>query len=155
MSQGTRVNRSLDAEVRRRRRVSWALTLAMLGAGACARANPDPPEARTLHWSDAVHRLALRPTDGTAPIGPLHAWQLVVESAKGAPVAGAKVAVDGGMRAHGHGLPTQPQVIETERPGIYRMEGVQFTMQGDWTFVLTVTSAAGRSVAEIDFDVSY
>ena len=44
----------------------------------------------------------------------------------------AKVSIDGGMESHGHGLPTQPQIIATEVPGQYKIEGLKFTMPGEW-----------------------
>jgi len=47
-------------------------------------------------------------------------------------VAGAVISIDGGMKAHGHGLPTEPKVIEEEQPGSYRIDGLKFSMPGEW-----------------------
>lgn len=47
-------------------------------------------------------------------------------------VSGAKVSIDGGMKAHGHGLPTTPQVRAAEIPGQYIIEGLKFSMPGEW-----------------------
>lgn len=42
------------------------------------------------------------------------------------------IAVDGGMPAHGHGLPTAPQAVATGQPGEYRIEGLKYSMPGEW-----------------------
>lgn len=51
---------------------------------------------------------------------------------EGEPVLGAKISIDGGMKAHGHGLPTAPQVSPTKTPGKYKVEGLKFSMPGEW-----------------------
>ena len=50
----------------------------------------------------------------------------------GEKVSGAKISIDGGMRSHGHGLPTKPQVTATKVSGLYKIEGLKFTMPGEW-----------------------
>lgn len=42
------------------------------------------------------------------------------------------IAVDGGMPAHGHGLPTAPQAVATDKTGEYRIEGLKYSMPGEW-----------------------
>lgn len=47
-------------------------------------------------------------------------------------VSDANISIDGGMKAHGHGLPTSPEVIATDTPGKYKIEGLKFSMPGEW-----------------------
>ena len=42
------------------------------------------------------------------------------------------IGVDGGMPAHGHGLPTAPKVVATDKAGEYRIEGLKYSMTGEW-----------------------
>jgi YtkA-like protein len=78
---------------------------------------------------------------GTPPINVLHEWILHIETADGAPVQGALVTVDGDMPAHGHGMPTLPEVTADLGGGDYRVEGMEFQMGGYWIVDVTVTSA--------------
>ncbi|MEL7311439.1 MAG: cytochrome c peroxidase, partial [Pseudomonadota bacterium] len=78
------------------------------------------------------------------PIATLQSWQLTLQQPDGRPVSNARVVVGGGMRAHGHGLPTQPEVMSTGQPGLYTIEGLRFNMSGEWTLALSIDSANGR-----------
>ena len=51
---------------------------------------------------------------------------------RGEKISGATISIDGGMKAHGHGLPTAPEVVATDIPGQYEIEGLKFSMPGDW-----------------------
>lgn len=66
------------------------------------------------------------------PLNKIHSWRLTVKTAAGEPVTGAMIMVDGGMPAHGHGLPTKPEVTGETESGVYLVEGVKFTMPGWW-----------------------
>ena len=65
------------------------------------------------------------------PLNRIHSWRMRVETADGTPVTGAEIRVDGGMPAHGHGLPTQPVAREIG-DGDYLVEGLKFSMTGYW-----------------------
>ncbi len=67
------------------------------------------------------------------PINKIHSWKLKIESADGKPVTGAKMTIDGDMPEHGHGLPTQPEVMEELGNGKYLVGGMKFSMPGWWT----------------------
>jgi hypothetical protein len=84
-----------------------------------------------------------------APINVVHEWILHIETADGAPVEGASVSVDGDMPAHGHGMPTQPQVTADLGGGDYRVEGMSFQMGGYW--IIDVTITAGGQTDPIRF----
>jgi hypothetical protein len=83
------------------------------------------------------------------PINALHEWVLHIETADGAPVEGATIVVGGDMPAHGHGMPTQPQVTEDLGGGNYRVEGMSFQMGGYWIIDVTVT--VGNQTDRIHF----
>jgi hypothetical protein len=76
---------------------------------------------------------------------------LVLDSA-GRPVDGAKIAVDGGMPEHGHGLPTQPYVQGTLGGGMYDIEGLRFSMGGWWEVKLTIEGPSGAD--RVTFNLS-
>ena len=78
------------------------------------------------------------------PINVVHEWVLHIETADGEPVEGATVGINGDMPAHGHGMPTQPQVTADLGGGDYRVEGMAFQMGGYWIVDVSV-SAAGQS----------
>ena len=83
-----------------------------------------------------------RPT-ATPAVNQIHAWQIKVSSPNGAPVRNARIAVDGGMPQHGHGLPTRPQVTREVADGTYLMEGMKFSMTGWWEIKLAIQAAEG------------
>jgi len=80
-------------------------------------------------------------------INQLHAWILHVETPDGQPVEGATITVDGGMPAHNHGLPTEPQVTEELGNGDYRLEGMKFSMPGLWEIRVTITAGGKTDTA--------
>jgi YtkA-like len=77
---------------------------------------------------------------GSPPINVVHEWVLHIETSDGDPVEGATIAVDGDMPAHGHGMPTRPQVTAELGGGDYRVEGMAFQMGGYWIVDVTITS---------------
>lgn len=85
----------------------------------------------------------LTPPEATPAINQLHAWHIQLRAADGAPVPGARIAVDGGMPEHGHGLPTRPQVTPEGTDGTYVMDGVKFSMTGRWEIKLAIDAPAG------------
>lgn len=54
------------------------------------------------------------------------------------------LAVDGGMPAHGHGLPTAPQAVPTGKSGEFRIDGLKYSMVGEWVLGFWLHSAAGQ-----------
>ncbi|RVU86067.1 hypothetical protein EOL70_01060 [Leucothrix sargassi] len=109
----------------------------------------------TMSWSvDSVsknnHFSGSLSCDKAPTVGDFQNCQLfLTQSDK--PVSGALLAIDGGMRAHGHGLPTQPRLIElTEQAGHYKIDGLKFSMTGDWTIGFLVR--ANRVNDQLIFD---
>ena len=77
-------------------------------------------------------------TRGQIRINRIHSWELTVKDANGKPVNGAMVTVVGDMPEHGHGLPTQPVVKDTGTDGLYRVDGMKFTMPGWWVITVSI-----------------
>ena len=106
-----------------------------------------PPEdldySRTRTSEGGVYRATIRPQGDSIPQGKLQRWTLHLETAAGAPVDSATVAVDGGMPQHGHGLPTKPRVTRALGNGDHLVEGMKFNMGGWWVVTFRVSSAAG------------
>ncbi len=82
----------------------------------------------------------------------LQAVPVLITDAKGLPVEGAVISVDGGMPQHGHGLPTQPRVTRALGAGLYEIEGVRFNMGGWWELKLAIDSPAGAD--SVTFNLS-
>jgi len=72
------------------------------------------------------------------PVGRIITWKLNVETAEGAPVKNAAIAVSGDMPEHGHGLPTQPEVSKGAEDGNYIVQGLKFSMPGWWVITFIV-----------------
>lgn len=64
-------------------------------------------------------------------VGPFQACHLQLSS-KESLAEKLEIAVDGGMPAHGHGLPTDPIAVATTKAGQYRIEGLKYSMPGEW-----------------------
>ncbi len=64
-------------------------------------------------------------------VGTFQECRLQVDSPQALP-ADLIIAVDGGMPSHGHGLPTAPQAVPTGKPGEFRIDGLKYSMPGEW-----------------------
>ena len=107
-----------------------------------------PPEdldySRTRTSEAGHYRATIHPQGDSIPQGRLHRWTLHLETATGAPVDSATLAVDGGMPQHGHGLPTKPRVTRDLGNGDHLVEGMKFNMGGWWVVKFRVDAGAGR-----------
>lgn len=82
-------------------------------------------------------------------------WQLVIRDAISSQgVAPVRIVVGGGMPAHGHGLPTQPQVTEHLGDGRYQLDGLMFNMAGQWQLIFGINTRehADRVVFDLTID---
>jgi len=145
-------NRRVDVQRRRTaQRVAFAVLLICGVSGILMAA------AAGKQWSarSAAGRYSvnLGPENQDIPISHLHRWRLVLQDAAGKPVQGARIRIDGGMREHGHGLPSRPEIKETNRPGEYRIEGMRFNMPGKWQLVVEINAAAGQDRAEFEISL--
>ena len=86
-------------------------------------------------------------------INTIHSWELVLYTADGASLSGARISVVGGMPDHDHGLPTSPVVTGEITPGHYLLEGVRFHMPGRWLLTFNVISDQGSESATLEFQL--
>jgi hypothetical protein len=77
------------------------------------------------------------------PLNSIHSWTLHLKTAAGQPVNEAQIKVEGGMPAHGHGLPTAPEIRRAQSDGDYLVEGMMFHMAGRWQISFEI-SVEGR-----------
>ena len=139
----------------------WLLVLQLLAA--CNDVPVGSQERKPAGFSELnstssrqLFSLALTTENGApAPIGKYHNWTVLILDQQSNPVNPALISVTGGMPGHGHGLPTQPRVTEYLGNGRYKIEGMKFNMDGDWTLQVHVATETIRDVAEFNFNVTY
>ena len=78
------------------------------------------------------------------PLNRIHKWRLLVSDLAGNPVENAKIDIVGHMPGHVHGLPTQPQVTGEVAPGVYRVDGMKFQMNGWWVMKFNIEHDGGK-----------
>ena len=88
--------------------------------------------------------VSLSPPPSPPAINQIHSWTVSLKDAAGSPVTGARLAVDGGMPQHGHGLPTKPRATREIERGTYLVEGMKFSMPGWWNIKFDIQSPEGR-----------
>ena len=89
-----------------------------------------------------------------APIGEYHDWSITLTDRDSVPVQTASIAVTGGMPAHGHGLPTKPEVSQNLGNGHYLVEGILFTMSGEGLLRINIVAEGKSDVVDFTFSVS-
>ena len=121
------------------------------GAGQGSSQQDSGMDMRTEKPSDnGLYTVSFVPSDGEPTTGPISVWHLKVTDKSGNPVTGAEITVDGGMPAHGHGLPTSPAPTGEVEPGVYAIDGIKFSMVGHWVFDLTIKSQAGEDTVRFN-----
>lgn len=135
-----------------RRAILFAIPGAFVLAGTASAglfSSPIPDDldlSLTKLSNSGLYRAQLLPEAMPITVRQMHVWTVTLQTAAGAPVTEANIAIDGGMPQHGHGLPTAPQVTKELGDGRYQIEGVKFNMRGWWTFELAVDGADGADV---------
>jgi hypothetical protein len=137
------------------RRFMMSLLWVLCSITSVRAAEPD----KTLRWTapsdGGLFRVTIRPEAGTMPIGKFHSWVIGVVDGEGKPVDGAQITIGGGMEAHGHGLPTAPKVTHARGKGEYLVEGMKFTMSGEWTLAFVIRSGGRQDTARFRLTVDY
>lgn len=90
------------------------------------------------------------------PLNKYHNWIVtIINNVDDSPVYPAHITVGGGMPAHGHGLPTQPEISQYLGNGQYLLEGMKFNMDGRWLIKMHITTPTLQDTAEIYVEVNY
>lgn len=125
--------------------VSLAGAGTLMGALHSSELVPPPPAEfgpGPRSSANGWYRAVIEPVEPLT-VGKLHAWRIRLETSYGSPETQATVAVDGGMPQHRHGMPTRPRVTGEEAPGVYRVEGMKFSMGGWWEIKVHVSGTQG------------
>jgi cytochrome c peroxidase len=88
------------------------------------------------------------------PIGRLHSWVIKLRTKSGEPFQPTQLAIMGGMPGHGHGLPSNPRVTREIGVGEYLVEGMLFSMSGEWRVVVGVVGPTGPDKIQINVAVT-
>lgn len=102
---------------------------------------------------DGKFKVTYTTAPAQVPVNTFHTWTITVTDADGKAVNDAKIHVDGGMPAHGHGLPTDPKVTKNLGNGSYLVEGVKFSMPGEWVMKFTINSGGTEDTAVVTLTV--
>ncbi len=126
-------------------KTSAPLLLALLPlATLSACAAPSPLDLSLSKPSaDGAYQVSLEPPSPAPAINQMHSWRVRVLTRAGEPVSGAAIVVGGGMPQHGHGFPTRPRVTRELDGGVYLIEGMKFSMAGDWEIRLRIDARPG------------
>jgi len=109
--------------------------------------------AHAVETADAAHfNVSYKSKVEPIPLNQIHSWVLHVATHDGKPVKKAAITVYGGMPAHRHGLPTQPEVSEIGG-GDYLVEGLKFSMMGEWEMWFNIR--AGDVTDKVKFDIEF
>ena len=100
-------------------------------------------------------KLFIFPATGQISIGEYQEWIIVVRDHADRIVEDAYLAISGGMIAHGHGLPSKPQIQHYLGEGRYLIEGVLFNMAGTWTLQFIVQTKEQVDRVRFDFEVAF
>jgi len=99
--------------------------------------------------------VSIQPRDGKTVVGNYHQWLVHVVDSAGNAVEGLQIGISGGMKAHGHGLPSNPVVTEYLGNGNYLVEGMLFNMAGQWTIQLLIRTPEITDSVEFDFNLTF
>ena len=128
--------------------------LAAVGLTGCGTPPRDLDLSLDRPSAAGVYRVELVPPARPPAINELHSWIVRLAGADGVPVHGATFAVDGGMPRHGHGLPTRPRVTAEVGDGVYRLDGMKFSMTGWWEVKLAIQGTPGSDQVTFNTVVS-
>ncbi|MCW8962146.1 MAG: FixH family protein [Gammaproteobacteria bacterium] len=108
---------------------------------------------RAVETTNATHfNVSYKSNVEPLPLNRIHSWVLHVATRDGKPVEKATISVYGGMPAHRHGLPTQPEVSEIGG-GDYLVQGLKFSMMGKWEMWFNIR--AGDVTDKVKFDIEF
>ncbi|NCT83016.1 MAG: Auxin-binding protein [Comamonadaceae bacterium] len=127
--------------------LATATLAAVLSLSGCGTPPTDLDYSLKHHSSTGRFVVEMVPPAQGPAVGQIHSWTLKLANTDGAPVTHARIAVDGGMPQHGHGLPTKPRVTRELASGTYLIEGMKFSMTGWWDLRLDIDADGARDKA--------
>lgn len=101
------------------------------------------------------HNITAEPIEFPIILNKIHSWVIHIDDTTGQPVQGLEFQIKGGMPAHQHGLPTQPELITEPKPGEYIIDGVKFNMYGTWRIELIDLNPNSQFHHKIEFDLDH
>jgi len=127
------------------RSIATAIALGMTLTGCMLFAKPpkDLDYSRTRTSEGGRYRGTIHPQGDSIPKRKLQRWTLHLETVDGTAIDSVKIAVDGGMPQHGHGLPTKPRVTRDLGNGDHLGEGMKFKMGRWWVVKVRLDAAPG------------
>jgi cytochrome c peroxidase len=132
--------------------ISLLICLSVVGVADSAADDASAVQLWSAQSTNGVYEVSIRTESGLSPpVGETHRWIFSIKDSDGRPVYPALISIGGGMRGHGHGLPTQPQAIAYGGNGDYLVAGMRFAMFGEWRLSFVIESEAGRD--RVDFDI--
>jgi hypothetical protein len=115
---------------------------------------PDVIDISTTQISEkGLYRVSYIPSIQPLRINTIHEWKVRITDISGNPIAGARIKIEGDMPEHGHGLPTEPEVVEELPGGEYIIDGMKFQMPGWWVVKLHIHSPAGMDTVTFQLDI--
>lgn len=81
------------------------------------------------------------------PLNEYQSWTLQVERSDHKRVVLRDLLMDGGMPAHGHDLPSTPKIVWQDHPGRYGINGLLFSMPGNWDLQFLLVDSEGTDLA--------
>lgn len=108
----------------------------------------------TVLSADKKYRVTLYSNTFPIPMQKIHSWTTRIERADGTHVKKAKIYIHGGMPEHRHGFPVTPRVQKYLGDGKFLIEGVKFSMIGDWEMRLNIKEETVRDRAVFKIKIS-
>ena len=103
--------------------------------------------ATTVLSANKKYRVTLFSNTFPIPRQKIHSWTAKIEQANGKPLEKAKIYIHGGMPEHRHGFPVTPRVRKYLGDGKFLIEGVKFSMIGNWEMRLNIKEETARDRA--------
>ena len=88
------------------------------------------------------------------PIGEFHQWLVHIETKSGEIFQPQQLVIQGGMPGHGHGFPVEPEISKYLGNGDYLIEGMKFSMSGEWQISFGVLGPSGWDTIRFDLDLA-
>jgi hypothetical protein len=131
--------------------IPLALVATTVSAGLFSQDIPENLDLALGRPTDAHHyTVAIGPVEPEVRIGRMHAWTLALADRRGRPIDTARIAIDGRMPQHGHGLPSAPAVTQALGDGQFLIEGMKFNMHGWWEIDLAIDGPAGADTVSFN-----